>query len=104
LPRCDRLAERLAVEVAQARPEGDEGRPSRLRLKRCQVLDRGDGLEVGAFEQGLARERGTVQLALREHVHSRGKRSMLRNAGKATKYVPATTSVAAPPMITAPAL
>jgi hypothetical protein len=52
-----------AAEVAQPRPEA-EVRPGRvLRLQAREATDRPDGVEVGAVEKQLARERRAAQFA-----------------------------------------
>ena len=71
----DRGPETLALESLEPRPERDVRRRRPLRLQRREALDRGHDRDGCSLEEHLARERGAIQLAQREHrsVHRRAR-------------------------------
>jgi hypothetical protein len=58
----DRLAQVLAAEVGDSRPQADEGRLGLLGLQAGQPLQRGDDRDVVAGQQQLPGQGGPVEL------------------------------------------
>jgi hypothetical protein len=59
----ERGRERIAPEVAHARPEADVSRWCVLRLQPTHPFERRDQWQGRALEQELAREQGAIELA-----------------------------------------